>query len=365
MLEIQRVLQDNPPSYLKEVYGINHSIDPQYPNLYLFKYDQINSPMGEVIVQQARGIILDSSNGWNIISRPYDKFFNYGEGHAPAIDWDSARVQEKLDGTCIQMYYYDGKWEISTLGKAGATGNVGAFNNLLTFNDLFWQVFQELGYSTPKDKECTYIFELMTPLNKVIVQHTSNRIVLHGVRHTLSGEYMPLQDFSNGWEVVKEYSITPSIEEIKRAAGILSPMHIEGFVIVDKHYSRVKVKSPAYVALHHQISNLNNCIDLPSLERALLELVKVGEEVEFLTYFPEHRQAVYSLQYRYHTLIEEITKVWEENKGITDRKEFALKVKDLPYSYILFSLLSNKVSSVKEAVQTLPVDKLHTLLEGY
>ena len=42
--------------------------------------------MDNPIVQQARGIILDEAKDWKVVARPYDKFFNLGEGNAAPID---------------------------------------------------------------------------------------------------------------------------------------------------------------------------------------------------------------------------------------------------------------------------------------
>jgi len=51
----------------------------KHPHLVLFKYDQINSPFNSKVVKNCRGIILDESDDWRIVSYPYDKFFNVGK----------------------------------------------------------------------------------------------------------------------------------------------------------------------------------------------------------------------------------------------------------------------------------------------
>ena len=77
------------------VRGVRH---PKYPNLILLKYNQIESPMAEPVVQECRGLILDEAADWRVVSFPYVKFFNYAEPLAAAIDWATAQVYEKLDG---------------------------------------------------------------------------------------------------------------------------------------------------------------------------------------------------------------------------------------------------------------------------
>jgi hypothetical protein len=49
---------------------------------------------------------------WKVMSLAFKKFFNSEEGNAHKIDWNTAKVLEKLDGSLIQVYY-DGfvdKW---------------------------------------------------------------------------------------------------------------------------------------------------------------------------------------------------------------------------------------------------------------
>src|SRR3712207_7217271 len=49
----------------------------------------------------------------------------------------------------------------------------------------FWRTWSQLGYETPaavQARDCCYMFELLTPENRVIVSHARPRIVLHGAR---------------------------------------------------------------------------------------------------------------------------------------------------------------------------------------
>ncbi len=106
-------------------YAIKVVAHRQYPHLISLKYSQIDSPMGEKIVQQCRGIVLDRSQDWAIVSYPYDKFFNYGEGHRATVNWSTARVYEKLDGSLMTLYFYEGAWHVQSSGTPDAGGEVG------------------------------------------------------------------------------------------------------------------------------------------------------------------------------------------------------------------------------------------------
>ncbi|MFA5031319.1 MAG: RNA ligase [Patescibacteria group bacterium] len=88
-------------------------------NLYLLKYSQIDSDFSYRIVRQCRGIILEKGTN-KIVAYPFDKFFNIQEGHADKVDFGTASIQEKVDGSIIKVYYYDNKWNIATNGTIDA-----------------------------------------------------------------------------------------------------------------------------------------------------------------------------------------------------------------------------------------------------
>ena len=96
----------------------------QYPQLVCFKYNQRLSPMADAAVQEARGLILDEDDNWNVVSMSFTKFFNLEEQLAAEIDWDSAVVEEKLDGSLMSLYWYDGAWQVQSSGTADASGPV-------------------------------------------------------------------------------------------------------------------------------------------------------------------------------------------------------------------------------------------------
>ena len=64
------------PEDLTAKYAIKVNRHPTFPNLTLFKYDQIDSPMGEPIVQESRGIILNEADNWNVSLYFKRRYFN-------------------------------------------------------------------------------------------------------------------------------------------------------------------------------------------------------------------------------------------------------------------------------------------------
>jgi RNA ligase len=370
-MELQKYLRDRGLESLCEHYQIKANRHQQYPHLVCLKYSQLNSPLGEKIVQQCRGIILDENADWQIVSYPYAKFFNYGESQAATIDWNSATVYDKLDGSLMTLYYYDREWRVGSSGTPDGTGQVNSFK--LNFAELFWKVWQELDYQLPEPEkiqnglhadeetllaspsEYCFMFELMTPFNRIVVKQSSNQLVLHGVRNcrTLVEEDPTIWANKYNWQVAQLFPLT-NWQEIIKAAAELDPMDSEGYIVCDRDFNRVKVKSPQYVAIAHLRDSFSS--------RKMIEIVLENEGEEFLNYYPEWTDLYQKIKIRYQNLITEIEFSYQQHRDISEQKEFAIKVKNLPYSGILFALRAGKTNSIKESLANTSITKVEQLL---
>lgn len=321
MLHVQRFLRTQPLEALTEQYAIKAKRHGQHPNLVLLKYSQIDSPMGERIVQECRGLILDEADDWRIVSAPYWKFFNHGEIHAASVDWATARVYEKLDGSLMTLYWHDGCWYVASSGTPDASGPTDGF---CTFAKLFWETWNALGYAMPRTTDHCFMFELMTPANRIVVRYDQPRLVLHGVRNvtTLQESAPEYWEGLYGWECVRTHPFG-SLEVVCEQAEALPPLDGEGFIVCDAAFNRVKVKGSQYVALSHLRDSLS--------ERALLEIVRNGEAPEFLAYFPQLQEPYERLAGRYEALVAQITGVYADLCGITAQRDFAAQA--LPYGF--------------------------------
>lgn len=317
------------PYFLKIKY---HQI---YPNLVMFKYTQIGSDFKLPIVQEARGVILDSANNWEVVSFPYKKFFNYGESCASKINWPSAKVYQKLDGSLMVLYYYDGKWQVSSSGVPDASGAIGSN----TFKELFWTTWNTYEqYKLPDDITKSFMFELMTPENQIIVKQQQYSLELHGVRclKTLK-EYDP-EPIAKcyQWKCVRSLTFE-KLDDVLSASKKLDPYCEEGYVVCDKFFNRIKIKNPDYVLLSHTKEHV--ITDL-----SILKVIQQNEGAEFCATFPEHRETYDRLYHKYGNLNKVITDKWNENLQFAgNAKEFANQIKDLWYKSCLFGLRCGKV----------------------
>jgi hypothetical protein len=372
----------DPVEALGKLYAIKAKAHGKYPNLVQLKYDQIDSPMGNPIVQECRGLILDRDKNWAIIAHPFHKFFNSEEGHAAKIDWSTARVQEKVDGSLIIMYHHDGKWHVATSGTPDASG---AINGLpMTFEKLFWEtVFMEgskshyWAHEDPNSisPDITFMWELTSPYNRIVVQHPKPKLTLIGMRNRVTGEeYDVATSAPPGAPIVKHFDLT-SLEAIGNSFSTISALNQEGYVVVDASFNRVKIKHPQYVALHH----LKGEGSTPSTKGALA-VVRQGEMEELLSYWPEWAPIFTEVRERYENLVTELETAYQDvvkkvppvPPGVvqTDkraqglfRKEFATLATKTRVPAVMFSLLDGKAKSVREFLVGMQIDHLASVLK--
>lgn len=141
----------------------------------LLKYKQTESDFSLDIVKECRGIILRESD-YRVVCFPFVKFFNANEPNAATIDWKSARVQEKIDGSLIKIWCDDkngvSEWHVST------NGNIDAFSSPIdndispytNYGSLFMSVFGRQNFNK-LNKNYTYIFELVSPYTKIVTYY--------------------------------------------------------------------------------------------------------------------------------------------------------------------------------------------------
>jgi len=361
-----------------------------YGHKVLIKYDQIDSPMSEEVVQDARGIILEKGT-WKVMSLAFRKFFNSAEGHAARIDWSTAHILEKLDGTLIQMYYdwVKKEWCAGTTGTAEADGEV---NNKFgtTFADLFWNTigkypgkFHGVGKMSATERtvhlnqflnsDFCFTFELTTPYNIVVKPHAESNATLLSMRNVTNLIELAFIDVEStaveiDVPIVKMFNINASNAGHVIATLEGMPYTEEGYVIVDAEFNRIKIKNPTYVAVHHLKSRTS--------EHAIMEIVKTNEVEEFAATFPERHDEIFKLKENYDKLRDELHVTWEELKGRLPRnitkeesKKYAMAVFEVTkkrevamHTGLYFGLKDGKVKTVEEYLHNMDNKKLYEIL---
>lgn len=320
-----------------------------------FYYNLLEKPdFNDLEVALCRGITF---RGDKIVCCPFFKFGNYGESYAPEIDWVSARVLEKLDGSLITLWYDNDEWHVST------SKNIDAYNcdtqaGIYTFGQLFAgaAATASLKYEN-LNKDYTYMFELTSPYNKVVIPYSKTEIWHIGTRDNKTLQEL---EVDIGVQKPKAYKLS-SLEECKAAAATFGNSK-EGFVVVDKYYNRIKVKSPDYITLHHMANN-------GTISKAdIIKLILDGEDEEYLTYFPEKIDIFAKYRAKIEILLEDMDMEWnlavkQDMLNLSSRKEVAALVQNMKVPDFGFKKLQNQKLSTLDYVRTIPITRMVRLLE--
>lgn len=183
---------------LEECYGVKWK-QHQPTGLFVLNYCQINSSKHKFdqIVRECRSLVLEvvpslSEEGdevelFKVVSRSFDRFFNiFEQNKEPVVDNLSA--VEKMDGSLVNLFHVVGKgWLYRTKSMIMPETNINGF-------DTTWKEVIEEALGYPKcceglDSNLTYIFEVTSPENRVVVRYEDRRATLLAVRNNEDGTY--------------------------------------------------------------------------------------------------------------------------------------------------------------------------------
>ena len=194
------------------------------------------------------------------------------------------------------------------------------------------------------NKDYTYIFELVSPQNQIVIRYEKTLLFYLAARNNKTGE--EVDNELPGFIKPKSYSLR-TLEECVEAAETLNDgnaIEKEGFVVVDKNHNRVKIKSPAYVAMHRMAANR------VYTAKRMAELFCSGEDFSKLAKdFPADAHIIKyydwqfeEMRYKAENMMIYTRRVYEEYDH--DRKVVAMMIKDSPYAWAGFKAIGNEKS---------------------
>lgn len=342
-----------------------------YGDYFLLDYNQIDSPKTNEYVVECRGLTVDK-NG-RILARAFPRFFNWGEAPETTVgfEFSRAKVMEKADGSLIKVYFnpYTGRWEIGTRGTALAEGPHD-------FYESFRHAVLEDGFGVTEEEfqrffnhniaiDSTYVFEYTSPKNRIVTRYTKPEMVLLGINDNVNcGFRLPteldiamLYEFSDNVRSVKLYSYD-SVDEMLESTNDLPNLE-EGYVLYDMESGvRIKVKSLKYVEVHRIRG------EGKPTPKSICTLILENEQDEFLAYFPEFRDLFTPYEDKLKEIHLTLVQAWDAYKDLESQKDFALAVKDLTGSSILFTMRNKKISLHDAWNEAKLSYKLTMLIEG-
>jgi len=332
-MEITKDLLDR---YVTEGWLISQT-HPTLP-LTIYNYSQATQyeAKWDEVTLSCRGLVFDD-NG-NQVSYPFKKFFNIEEDkHTPT---DHFEIYEKVDGSLITVFNYNGEWIVSSRGSFTSDQAIAA-----------QKLFNGLKNTDALEAATTYLFELIAPWNRIVVSYGKvEELILLGARtSTYEGSWQDLYEVSKvlGCKVVKRYEF----EDYKDIQKLNWENH-EGFIVRFSNGDRCKIKFADYVKLHRV---LTNCSSYDVWEN-LKTFGKLPEEM--LKDVPdEFYDWVHDMESKLRKEFKHVENLHMAHLSSTlrdglNRKEFALRVqklKDANHS-LIFAMYDGKEDVVKQLI---------------
>lgn len=272
-------------------------------------YDQTLVKNGDPVAEQYRGMVIRphlspqfwlARSDWksvpvgacDVLAWPMNRFYNHGDVAGADVDWNDPglRVYEKLDGTMMVIYWdpLQGRWHAGTRSVPEADLPIRAGHmeiGDMTFSELFFKALRETREAAegkPLDweptgfdkvvhlnKELTYVFELTTPYNSIVVKYDEPRVTLLAARHTATGRELPIESLH------LQHVNRPKTWDLRSAAALEAFVNaadtalLEGAVVCDSQFRRLKAKNKAWVLA----SKLKDRVTV-SRRSALLAIIK-------------------------------------------------------------------------------------------
>lgn len=230
----------------------------------------------------SRGLILDAETG-GIVARPFDKFFNWGEG-GRMTDAPLVNVTEKMDGSLGIAYMWRGQWHVATRGSFDSEQAQWATE---------WLRPKVKSISATK---VTMLFEIIYPENRVVVDYGDRaELVLLAARELVTGDYATRATVAEiaeiyGFATAGQWNIN-KVDEIVSACERIDANN-EGFVAEFADGQRFKFKGDAYKELHRLVCGLSFKNTLEAVANGKVDEVRAAIPDEFLGQFNEWVQEI-------------------------------------------------------------------------
>ena len=362
--KILKFIKDNSESWEQELnkrlIRTSHKGD-----LVCFKY-ATEADFSDPLVCEARGIIIDVARP-AVVCWPFDKFFNVQEQYAAEIDWGTARVLEKIDGSLIKLYWYNGEWVFATSFYCDASDAPVPGHKDMTYRDIIAMAdnYDKIPFQA-LDRECTYLFELVSPLTQVVIKYDRTLLYYLSMRNNRTGE-----ERDSGLGSFQEPSSYPlnTLDACLKAVMKLNEeaeqdVKKEGFVVVDGDHRRIKIKSPAYVVQHRMVmQRVFTAKRIAELYMQRADFGKLARE------FPRDARIIKYYDWQLEEVrhgVEEMAQyaraLYEEYGH--DRRAVASMIQSSPYAWAGFAAIGND-KNADELLRSLSVGKIQRCIMEY
>lgn len=303
--------------------------------LYIYNYTQKcqYERLWNSTTKMCRGLILD--NEYNIIARPFQKFFNLEEHKPEEIPNLPFEAYDKLDGSLGIMYWIDDTPYIATRGSFTSEQ---AFHATKILHTEYKQRIPFFDYSERFTH--TMLFEIIYPENRIVVDYAKTDDLFFlayidnrdGSKCKTSMEYLDKLGFRrarcfNGIKYLTELRENETINK-------------EGFVLYFQNGFMCKVKFAEYVRLHRIVTQCSNLTIWEHLKdsKPINELIeRVPDE-----FYGWVKHTMDELSKQYNEIESECQLIFSNLDYGRSRREYAEYFNEQSYPGILFRMLDEK-----------------------
>ncbi|RLD63284.1 MAG: hypothetical protein DRI84_09885 [Bacteroidetes bacterium] len=340
--------------------------DGSTEQVWIYNYNLFEARGESIIENEARALILNRHH--EIVSLSFPRFFNLNEENAANLDWKTTVLETKFDGSLIVVYGYKNEIFIQTRRSATASGQLNNVENK-TYHNAVMDVLKTKNYNYPLKpfienknyiNNCTCVFEYIGPDNRLVTPYNKADLVCLAVFRKdfaveIVSKHVDRWCKKYGFLRPKRYGgFEGSKNAIDFVKSVSNPLD-EGFVAVDGHNCRIKIKNPAFLSISRAV-NAGNSL----LPRHFAKIVLNGNVKETVSYFSEFANILLLMDGTLEEMIEELDNIWELNRNAKSLKEFAEIVKYHSLSHILFMIWKNKIKNFDDILQHIKPELLVT-----
>jgi hypothetical protein len=336
----------------------NHS---EFP-LSIFAYSRktVQEQRWDGVTSKCRGIVINWLTG-DIVSRPFEKFHNYGNPMATDVlgvlgteAFQAPVVWEKMDGFMCTLYTWDG---VDYLASKGSFHSVHAKWATAWLRKSFGESLGVLpGY--------TAVFEGLHPDLRIVVDYKERKelVLLALINNETGEEYSPgaLIAFADSRGLATPKLKNATLKTVHDETMIYCGLDEEGYVTTwyqkGKPPFRLKLKFIEYLRLHRMVTGVS--------PKRIWEVLATNQSSELDEYLKqstpwfsafvqkwmraltaEYKEIEHGAAASYSVIQGVLNQQWKESGNIPVRKDWALIIKRpefVKYSGILFARLDGK-----------------------
>ncbi|MDR1388422.1 MAG: hypothetical protein LBJ31_00400 [Treponema sp.] len=331
----------------KPPYAVKTKPHSERPNLVMFKYSQFESDFSNPVVRCCRGSVyyIDGETVKPYLM-PFFKFSNFGEKGEDPVDWKgNLYVRDKLDGSLIKLlkeprggdlWTTNGSFDLDAeIPESYACQTNETLSGPFTFRLLLNYALRD------HEKEIaalpggwTFMFELTSPYNRIIVPYHETRLTLLGCRDEQGKEHTPewaAREFALAFKTPEIYPLK-GIDEVIAYCRSVDVRDREGVVVQDKNFNRVKIKTEHYLSLFH-IKGEDHFSD-----SGIFEAVKKGIIDDALAAWPEIRPVTEKITAEWTGFINAVHALCEKAKAVYVQKAAGRDPRQAKKEYAMFVL---------------------------